>query len=73
MEQFDRITFNPEILGGRACIRGMRITLSVILDRLAGGASHADILREYPYLDPEDISQAIGYAAWLAREQVIPA
>lgn len=71
MEQFDRITFSPEIMGGRACIRGMRITVSVILDRLAAGASHAEILREYPYLEPQDISQAIGYAAWLAREQVI--
>ncbi len=59
-------------MGGRACIRGMRITVSNILDQLAGGAATKSLLRDYPDLEEEDIRRAIAYAAWLAREEVTP-
>lgn len=67
---FDRITFNPRIMGGRACIRGMRIPVSVILGQIAHGAAFAEILSNYPDLQREDIQQAIEYAAWLSHEEV---
>lgn len=67
---FDRITFNPAVLGGRACIRGMRIPVSVVVSQLAHGESQAEILKGYPDLEPEDIRQAVEYAAWLTRETV---
>ena len=60
---FDRITFQPEILGGRACIRGMRIPVSLILGQIAHGATHEEILEQYPDLETEDIQQALEYAA----------
>jgi uncharacterized protein (DUF433 family) len=69
---FDRITFDPSILGGRACIRGMRIPVSVIVSQIANGATHQEILDGYPDLEREDIEQSLNYAAWLTREQVIP-
>jgi uncharacterized protein (DUF433 family) len=67
---FDRITFDPKIMGGRAWIRGMRIPVSVIVGQSAHGASFDEILAGYPALEREDIQQAIEYAAWLAQEQV---
>lgn len=67
MLTFDRITFDPNIMGGRACIRGMRITVSLILNLLANGASRQEILEAYPYLEPEDIRQALEYGAWLSK------
>lgn len=67
---FDRITFEPQILGGRACIRGMRIPVSVIVGQVAHGAPVAEILEGYPDLEPEDIRQALEYAAWLTQEEV---
>lgn len=70
---FDRITFDPRIMGGRACIRGMRIPVSVIVGQIAGGASPEQIVADYPDLDREDVRQALAYAAWLTREEVIPA
>ena len=70
METFDRITFDPQIMGGRACIRGMRIPVSVIVGQIAHGATVDEILADYPDLEPEDVQQAIGYAAWLAQEEV---
>ena len=60
---FDPITFQPEILGGRACIRGMRIPVSLILGQIAHGATHEEILEQYPDLETEDIQQALEYAA----------
>lgn len=69
---FDRITFEPGKLGGKACVRGMRMPVSVVLDLLADGASQDDILRDYPYLEAEDIAQCLGYAAWLARSRLVP-
>ena len=70
MERFDRITFEPKIMGGRACIRGMRIPVSVIVGQIAHGATVEEVLADYPDLEPEDIQQALGYAAWLAQEEV---
>jgi uncharacterized protein (DUF433 family) len=69
----DRITFDRRIMAGRACIRGLRIPVSVIVGQLAGGASPEEILADYPDLEAEDIRQALAYAAWLAQEEVIPA
>jgi uncharacterized protein (DUF433 family) len=57
-------------MGGQACIRGMRIPVSLIINLIAHGKQETDILTEYPDLEPEDIQQALQYAAWLAREQV---
>ena len=58
-----RITIDPNLCGGRPCIRGMRIRVTDVLDMLAGGASREEILEDYPYLEPEDISAALAYAA----------
>lgn len=63
-----RITKNPAVMGGKACIRGMRVTVSMILGLLASGKSTEQILADYPYLEAEDITQALRYAAWLAEE-----
>jgi uncharacterized protein (DUF433 family) len=71
MEKLDRITFDPQIMGGRACIRGMRITVSVVLKMLAGGMTREQILEDYPYLEPGDIDQCVRYAAWLSDERVV--
>ena len=70
MNQFNRITFDSNVMGGRACIRGMRITVSLILNLVANGMTAADIVKEYPYLEEEDVRQALQYAAWLADETV---
>lgn len=70
MAEFDRITFDPQTMGGRACIRGMRIPVSVIIGQIAHGASVEEILADYPDLEPEDIKQALEYAAWLTQEEV---
>ena len=71
MQGFDRITFDPDIMGGRACIRGMRIPVSVIVRQLAHGARFEEVLEGYPALEREDIEQALEYAAWLTTEQVV--
>jgi uncharacterized protein (DUF433 family) len=68
----DRITFNPRVMGGRACIRGMRLTVSLIVNLVADGMSPAEIIEAYPELEPADIQQAMAYAAWLADEAVHP-
>jgi uncharacterized protein (DUF433 family) len=70
---FDRITFDPRILGGRASIRGMRIPVSVIVGQIAHGASWNEVLADYPDLETEDIRQALSYAAWLTQEEVVTA
>jgi uncharacterized protein (DUF433 family) len=70
LEVFDRITFDSKIMGGRACIRGMRIPVSVIVGQIAHGATFEEVLADYPDLEPADIQQALGYAAWLAQEEV---
>ena len=68
----DRITFSPSIMGGRACIRGMRITVSLILGLVANGMTTEEIMKEYPDLESEDVHQALQYAALLANEEVHP-
>jgi uncharacterized protein (DUF433 family) len=70
MVGFDRITFDPQMMGGRACIRGMRVTVALILNLISNGMRQQDIIADYPYLEPEDIRQALVYAAWLAEESV---
>jgi len=67
----DRITFDPKIMADQACIRGMRIPVSVIINLIANGLSTTEIIEDYPYLEPEDIQQALRYAAWLTQERVI--
>ena len=66
-----RITVNPEIFGGRPCIRGMRFPVSRILGLLAAGETSESILKSYPYLEKEDILESLNYAALLADEQII--
>lgn len=68
----DRITFEPGKMGGRACIRGLRITVGTLVALVAEGASVPEILGEYPELEAEDIRQALSYAAWLTKEDVVP-
>jgi len=70
MPAFDRITFDPQIMGGRACIRGMRIPVSVILGQIAHGASIEEVLGGCPDLEREDTEQALAHAAWLTQEEV---
>jgi len=70
VRELDRITFDPQVMGGRACIRGMRITVSLIVNLVANGMSTEEIVADYPYLEPEDVRQALAYAAWLAEESV---
>ena len=67
---FDRITFNPAIMGGRACIRGMRITVSLVVNLVANGMTTDAIVREYPDLEAEDVRQALAYASALANEEI---
>ena len=66
----DRITFDPNVMGGRACIRGMRVTVSLVVNLIANGMTSQDILADYPYLEAEDIRQALAYVSWLADESV---
>ena len=70
MNQFNRITFDNQVMGGRACIRGLRITVSLILNLVANKMTATEIIKEYPYLEEEDVTQALQYAAWLADETV---
>jgi uncharacterized protein (DUF433 family) len=74
MKQFDRITQEPGVMGGKACIRGMRVTVGNIVGQIGAGRTVDDLLQDYPYLEREDILQALRYAAWLAeeREAVLP-
>ena len=67
---FDRITASPDIMGGKACIRGMRITVSLIVNLVANDMSFEEILEEYPDLEMEDIQQALRYAAWATDDIV---
>jgi uncharacterized protein (DUF433 family) len=68
LRKLDRITFNPAVMGGKPCIRGMRVTVGMIVGMVASGHDTAEILRLYPYLEPDDIRQALSYAAWRAEE-----
>jgi len=73
MAQFNRITFDPKIMGGRACIRGMRITVAHVVNMVANGMTTEEMLKEYPALETEDVRQALQYAAFLTREEIYPA
>jgi uncharacterized protein (DUF433 family) len=70
--KFDRITFNPNVMGGKPCIRGMRVTVGTILGLLAANRTREEILKAYPYLEDADISAALEFAAWRASEREIP-
>ena len=72
MKTIDRITFNPEVMGGKPCIRGLRVTVGTIVGLIAAGRTKDEILKLYPYLEPEDIDQALAYAAWRVEEIDIP-
>ncbi|WP_414529482.1 DUF433 domain-containing protein [Nodularia chucula] len=72
MKPLSRITFNPEIMGGKPCIRGMRVTVGTIVGLMAAGHTPEDILKAYPYLESEDIYEALAYAAWRVEEIEVP-
>jgi uncharacterized protein (DUF433 family) len=69
---FDRITFHTGMMGGRACVRGMRVTVSLLVNLCANGMTAEEIVAAYPYLETEDVRQALQYAAWLVEENVLP-
>ena len=71
MPQLDRITQQPDVMGGKACIRGMRVTVGMVVGQIAAGRSAAEVLADYPYLEQEDIMQALRYAAWRAEEREV--
>jgi uncharacterized protein (DUF433 family) len=71
MEPLTRITIDPEVMGGKPCIRGMRVTVGTIVGLIATGKTVEDILAEYPYLEHEDVMEALSYAAWRAEEKEI--
>ncbi len=68
----DRISFDSQVCHGKACIKGTRVLVSVVLDCLAGGMSDAEILKDYPSLPPDAIQATLSYAAVLAREEILP-
>jgi uncharacterized protein (DUF433 family) len=70
MTQLDRITFNPSVMGGKPCIRGMRVTVGTIVGLMAAKRSRDEILKAYPYLEDEDIAQALSYAAGMSKRDV---
>jgi uncharacterized protein (DUF433 family) len=72
METLDRITWNPAVMGGKPCIRGIRITVGTIVGLLAAGRSKEEVLAAYPFLEEEDIRQALQYAAWRVEEIEVP-
>jgi uncharacterized protein (DUF433 family) len=72
VNKLDRITFNPAVMGGKPCIRGMRVTVGTIVGLVASGHDRPEILKLYPYLEAEDISQALKYAAWRVEEAELP-
>lgn len=72
MVQFNRITFDPAVMGGKPCIRGMRITVGTIVGLMAAGRSVDEILAAYPYLERADVQEALSYAAWRSEELDVP-
>jgi uncharacterized protein (DUF433 family) len=71
MEGLDRITQHPGMMGGKPCIRGMRVTVGMIVGQIASGRSPEEILADFPYIEREDITQALRYAAWRSEEREI--
>ena len=72
MKNIERITLNPEVMGGKPCIRGLRVTVGTIIGLLASGITSVEILKMYPYLQQEDIMAALSYAAWRSEEIEVP-
>ena len=72
MTKLDRITLDPDVMGGRPCIRGLRVTVGTVVGLLAEGHRRDEVLEAYPYLEPDDIGQALAYAAWRLEEQEVP-
>jgi uncharacterized protein (DUF433 family) len=72
MKPLSRITFDPAVMGGKPCVRGMRVTVGTIVGLIAEGHDRGQILALYPYLEPEDIDQSLSYAAWRAEEIDVP-
>jgi uncharacterized protein (DUF433 family) len=72
IKNFTRITLDPEVMGGKPCIRGLRVTVGTVVGLVAAGPSMADILRAYPYLEEEDVREALSYAAWRVEEIELP-
>ena len=72
MKELSRITFDAALMGGKPCIRGMRVTVGMIVGMLASGHSRQTVLDQYPYLESEDIDQALAYAAWRSEEMDLP-
>jgi uncharacterized protein (DUF433 family) len=72
MQNLTRITFNPEVMGGKPCIRGLRVTVGTLVGLVASGYTTTDILRAYPYLEADDVREALAYAAWRAEEIDVP-
>jgi uncharacterized protein (DUF433 family) len=72
MPSIDRITLDPEVMGGKPCIRGMRVTVGTVLGLLASGRSEDEILKAYPYLESDDIRAALTYATWRVEEIEVP-
>lgn len=71
MAQLDRITQHPDVMGGKACIRGMRVTVGMVVGQIGAGRSVDQVLADYPYLEREDVLQALRYAAWRADEREV--
>jgi uncharacterized protein (DUF433 family) len=72
MAQFERITLDTAVMGGKPCIRGQRVTVAMVLGLLAAGRTRHEILTAYPYLEAEDIDQSLAYAAWRLEERDLP-
>ena len=72
MNTLTRITFDPAVMGGKPCIRGMRVTVGTVVGLIAAGRSSDEILSFYPYLEPDDISEALSYAAWRVEDTEAP-
>jgi uncharacterized protein (DUF433 family) len=72
MEFLKRITFDPEIMGGKPCLRGMRVTVGMIVGLIASGHNKQEILELYPYLESENVDEALQYAAWRVQEIEVP-
>jgi uncharacterized protein (DUF433 family) len=73
MSEFARITQDPAVMGGKPCIRGMRVTVGMIVGQIGAGRTVDDLLAEYPYLEREDVLEAVRYAAWRAQEREVSA
>ena len=71
MGSLDRITQQPDVMGGKACIRGMRVTVGMVVGQIGAGYSVENILKDYPYLERDDIMQALRYAAWRTEEREV--